>query len=78
MISLTSDAQDEEQLPKKSEDEVVILLWTKYFGGDLREDKSWILTNISYPTCFDKCRVLTNSEDLAISDAVIFHSRDIR
>ncbi len=79
LISLTSLTQDEEQRPvKKREDEVVILLWTKYFGGDLREDKSWRLTNISYPTCFDKCRVLVNKEDVGISDAVIFHSRDIK
>lgn len=62
----------------KKPDEVVILYWTTYFGGDPSKDSSWILTSKRYPTCFDKCRLVFDKTYIGISDAVIFHSRDIR
>ncbi|CAL8090481.1 unnamed protein product [Orchesella dallaii] len=59
------------------ENERIILFWTTYFYGDQQE--AWDKPNVtlSYPNCFANCRIVTDRSYRAVSDAVIFHSRDL-
>ncbi|ODN00831.1 Alpha-(1,3)-fucosyltransferase C [Orchesella cincta] len=63
---------------KIGENERIILFWTTYFWGDQRE--AWDKPNVTlaYPSCFTNCRIVTDRSYLGVSDAVIFHSRDLR
>lgn len=62
----------------KNPDEILILFWTSYFQGDITSEPAWKLMKSTYSECFANCRFVFDRRYLSASDAVVFHSRDMR